>query len=265
MKIERQGLFNFYAPYHLPMIGVLSIPHSGEVVPDEFKSYLNPNEKDRNQDLDYKVHHLVDIEALRQMGVAVLVSNIHRVCVDLNRAEAQCLLGWKENTQGVKLVLNEPDEDDAHRLIYLYHSPYFELLKAMLNEGRNRSKRLPVIDLHSMPSVPTEYHLKKNPHQSKERADFCVSDLKGKSCEKNYIHLIQAELKKTNTVTINDPYIGGYITQFCAEFPNVNVAQIEINRRLYMNESEIEVFENKCQDIKKTLMSMLTRVYTESK
>lgn len=261
MKIERLGLFNFYAPYDLPMIGVLSIPHSGEIIPEEFNPYLNPNSKDRNQDLDFQVHNLVDIEALRKLGVAVIVSNIHRVCVDLNRPEAQCLLGWKENTLGKKLVLKEPEEEDAHRLVYLYHSPYFELLKAMLNEGKNHPKKFPMIDLHSMPSVPTEYHLKKNPNQSKVRADFCVSDLKGKSCEKNYLNLITQSLKSTNTVAVNDPYLGGYITQFSSEFPNINVAQIEINRRLYMNEDEISVYSEKCAAVKETLMKMLTRVY----
>lgn len=264
MEITRQGLFDFYAPYDLPMIGILSIPHSGEVVPEEFRQYLTPNQKDRDQDLDYQVHHLVDIEALRKMGVAVLVSNIHRVCIDLNRPEAQCLLGWKENTQGIKLVLNEPDEEDAHRLVYVYHSPYFELFKAMLNEAKNRKKRLSVIDLHSMPSVPTKYHLNKNPAQSKERADFCISDLKGKSCEKTYLNLITQNLKTANSVAINDPYLGGYITQFASGFPNINVAQIEINRKLYMNESEISVYADKCAVVKETLMKMLTRVYKES-
>lgn len=264
MNITRQGLFDFYAPYDLPMKGILSIPHSGEMIPEEFKAYLTPNQKVRDQDLDYQVQNLVDIEALRKMGVAVLVSHIHRICIDLNRPEAQCLLGWKENTQGEKIVLKEPDEEDAHRLVYLYHSPYFELFKAMLSETKNRKKRLPVIDLHSMPSVPTDYHLQKNPAQTKERADFCISDLKGKSCEKNYLNIIVSGLKTTNTVSINDPYLGGHITQFASGFPNINVAQIEINRKLYMNESEISVYVEKCVGLKETLMKMLTRVYTES-
>lgn len=265
MNITRQNIFDFYDSQNPPLKGVLSIPHSGETIPDEFLPYLTTNILDRNIDLDYKVQTLVDIEALRKLGVVVLVSHIHRICIDLNRPDAQCLLGWKENTRGTKIVLKEPDEEDSHRLIYLYHSPYFEVFKAILNEAKARKKRLPVIDLHSMPSLPTAYHLNKNPNQSKVRTDFCLSDLKGKSCEKNYINSIATLLKsQSHSVSLNDPYQGGYITQFASEFPNVNVVQIEINRKLYMNENEITVFEDKSKNLSRTLMNVLTRVYNEN-
>jgi len=93
------SIFRYYPPQN-GYIGIISIPHSGEVIPTEFLPYLTKDLRAIAEDVDTKVDHLVDIELLTQNGIAVLVSNIHRVCVDLNRAEDICVLNWKKNSQG---------------------------------------------------------------------------------------------------------------------------------------------------------------------
>jgi N-formylglutamate amidohydrolase len=190
---QKTPIFEYYAPLGVNYRGLLSIPHSGEVIPQEFEQYLSGDQFAYKSDVDYKVNELVDIQALQEAGVAVLVAHVHRICVDLNRSESLCVLNWKHNTQGIQLVMKEPSDDEVQRLIETYHRPYFEMMKSALKElERIKNGAVSMIDLHSMPSRPTEYHMKQNPNQKKERRpDFCLSDRKGKTCDPEFIKFFQ--------------------------------------------------------------------------
>ena len=255
-------IFSFYSPHSLPLKGILSIPHSGEWIPNEFLPYLEKNRRDLDQDLDYKVNELVDIEALTSLGVAVIVSHVHRVCVDLNRDPSTAVFAWPENTQGKTIVLKKPAPLIQENMLHRYHAPYFELLQSLIHEGvKDRKERLPFIDLHSMPSRPTEYHLKKNPNQSLERKNFCISDVKGTSCEKSYLDHAVKLFSMNHSVTVNDPYFGGYVTQFTKTLPMVNALQVEINRGIYMDEQKLELKESETQKLKPHLTSYLKEIF----
>jgi formiminoglutamase len=236
---QKSPLFDYYAPLGASYRGVLSIPHSGENIPEAFQSYLSGNEKDYREDVDFKVNELIDIEALQKSGVAVLVAHVHRICVDLNRAESNCVLFWKQNTKGKPLVIRDPSVEETERFIEIYHRPYFEILKATLQDLEKRKKGpVSMIDLHSMPSKPTEYHLKQNPNQKLERPSFCLSDRKGKTCTPEFIQLFQNKLtNKGYEASLNDPYVGGFVTEYVDRFRTNNI-QIEINRGIYMDEGE---------------------------
>jgi N-formylglutamate amidohydrolase len=234
----KSPLFDYYAPLGQSYRGLISIPHSGEIIPGVFSPFLSGNEKDYQEDVDYKVNELIDIEALQRSGVAVLVAHVHRVCVDLNRAQSNCVLFWKQNTKGEKLVVRDPSAEESKRFIEIYHQPYFEILKATLQDlEKRKSGPVSFIDLHSMPSRPTEYHLKQNPLQKLERASFCLSDRRGKTCLPEFIRFFQGKLSgKGYESSLNDPYIGGFVTEFVDRFRTNNI-QIEINRSVYMNET----------------------------
>jgi N-formylglutamate amidohydrolase len=249
-----EELFKFY-PATTQFKGIVTIPHSGEWVPEEFVPYLCATEREMLEDVDFRVNDLVDITQLQNAGISVIVANIHRVCVDLNRTPELSVLYWQENTHGVKLVSHLPDQATCEEFILKYHFTYYGLIKSIL-ENYQQEHLIPAIDLHSMPSAPTAYHLKKNPHQSKQRADFCISDLHGSSCEKEYIEKIGQRLSDQYSVAYNNPYFGGYGTQFFNKF-HTNSVQIEINRSIYMDEKEKKLIENKIQPLKTILTNTI--------
>ena len=256
-KPLKDPLFHYYAPLSEDFCGLLSIPHSGESVPKAFHPYLLDNPQAWQEDVDFKVHELVDIRALQEAGVAVMVSDIHRICVDLNRSPETAVLYWQNNTQGVPLVSSMPSPDEVNSFINQYHAPYFEMLKANLQELEKRKKgAITVIDLHSMPSSPTDYHKNKNPHQKSYREDFCLSDRRGITCDPQFIEFFRKLFEgESFSCGINDPYIGGYITEYVDRFRSNNI-QIEINRRLYMDERTKKIYPDKV----KTLESVLTHI-----
>ncbi len=254
---QKNALFDFHSPMGPHYRGLISIPHSGETVPAEFLSYLSGDERAYKEDVDFKVNELIDIPLLQKSGVAVLVSHIHRICVDLNRAEDNCVLFWKENTQGKKLVVKDPDSDTTRRFIEDYHRPYYEILKAALVDLEKRKQgKVSMIDLHSMPSTPTAYHMKQNPNQKTWRPDFCLSDRKGKTCDPEFIHYFKEVFQiLSHSATLNDPYIGGFVTEYVDRYRTNNI-QIEINRSIYMNEKTKTLVPEKVS----ALRPMLTQV-----
>lgn len=251
-----ESIFEFYPPL-APPIGVVSIPHSGEVIPKEFSELLIGDFDVLSRDVDTGVHKLINIEELNKAGVAVLKANIHRACVDLNRSPDVCVLNWKKNSHGEELIRKLPDPDTENLLSKKYHAPYYEMIKALINELYKQMERPSFIDLHSMPSKPTKYHLDINPNQALERPDFCVSDIEGKSCEKEFIDFVSSELAKDyEKVNQNDPYFGGHVTRHVdATFPNVNNIQIEISRATYLNEENRTIDK----DLADKLRPILTR------
>ncbi len=257
-------LFTYPPPLDAPFQALVSIPHSGEEVPEVFLRHLTADAAARREDVDFKVDELVDIPTLQRAGIGVLVAHVHRVCVDLNRAEENCVLFWRENTKGVPLVALAPSAEETRNFIDRYHRPYFEVLGSLLRDlERLVPGPVPMVDLHSMPSAPTAYHMKQNPNQKTHRADFCVSDQRGKTCTPAFIaRFAEALALGGHEVAINDPYIGGYVTTFVNGFRTNNI-QIEINRRCYMDEERKLMVAGKAQPLRAHLTTCLVRGLTE--
>ncbi len=230
-------VYDFLPPL-APAVGILSIPHAGEVIPDSFKKFLTDDMIALMEDVDYRVHSLVDLDKIRSAGIAVIIAKVHRYCVDLNRAPDVAVLNWKENTKGVNIVKENPSAIEVEQFLNRYHRPYYHCMQSAVEELAKVIKRkVPFIDLHSMPSTPTAYHLKLNPNQSMIRADFCLSDLPDhSSCVPSFIEVARKALENGGyTAAINDPYQGGYVTKFINKLHTDNI-QIEINRSIYMDE-----------------------------
>jgi N-formylglutamate amidohydrolase len=266
MNEAENDIFRYYPPIN-GYIGILSIPHSGEIIPEEFNEFITKDMKILSRDVDFRVDALVDIKELTNQGIAVIVSNIHRTCIDLNRSSDKCVLNWKSNSYGEQIVHKEPSKNQEEYFIGKYHAPYFEMLKTMINElHKKTNKKISLIDLHSMPSTPTEYHLKVTPNQDKQRPDFCVSDIEGLSCTKDFIDGTCEKLSTfSSNITQNKPYYGGHITRHInASFERINNIQIEINRAIYMDEELRVLKEDLVKDLKPNLTKAILGVFNSN-
>ncbi len=69
--------------------------------------------------------------------------------------------------------------------------------------------------------------------------DFVLGNLFDKSCDYELTHMIRSALQDMGyQVSVNKPYAGGYVTrQYGKPGNGIHVLQIEINRRLYMDEA----------------------------
>ncbi|MEA3282400.1 MAG: N-formylglutamate amidohydrolase [Euryarchaeota archaeon] len=227
---------------------LVSIPHGGDTIPPEVADIVSITERDIFFDGDALTR---EIYGFGKRVDAMTETPIARAIVDVNRASDDRA---PENPDGVvktvttdgTLVYREgmfPDDALIDELLQRYYFPYHEQLGNLLS---NRSIRL-ALDCHSM--------LKRSPAASdrpgETRPLICLSnrgDREGMpvggcgpvTCPPEWIRALAESLGQAfageGEVAINDPFAGGYISQYHYERSGIPWIQIEINRKLYLNE-----------------------------
>jgi len=116
-----------------------------------------------------------------------------------------------------------------------FYRPYHEALAALVAETRNRFGHCILVDCHSMPSMggPADTDL------GTPRVDFVLGDCFGNSCAPAVTVAVERVLDRQGyRVVRNLPYSGGHTTRhYGRPLEGVHALQIEINRRLYMDEA----------------------------
>lgn len=239
----------------------ISIPHSGEEIPDEAQWLKEVEDPVVMCDVDRFVDRLY-IPAIKELGLPYILTRWHRYVVDLNRLpediDRDSVIGaphesggfttglhWSKTTRGQTLMA-EPISPQLHKqLVNSYYWPFHKEVKRCYERFRKQGhKKIYQIDAHSMPSIGTSAH--RDP--GSRRAQIVVGDREGTSCEKAYTDLvIQAYKKAGFEVVSNWPYIGGRVTQtYGNPDQGQNAIQVELNRALYMDEA------TKCLDVAKS-------------
>lgn len=120
-----------------------------------------------------------------------------------------------------------------HRLTHCYDA-YHAALRSSIERCHARFGKVWHVNCHSMKSVGNAM----NVDNGKPRPDFVISDREGSSSDIEFTHWLAATLGQMGyQVSINDPYKGAEILRLYGEpARHINSVQIEINRRLYMNE-----------------------------
>lgn len=230
---------------------LLTIPHSGEMIPEEADWLRSIDSLTLLTDVDRFVDQLYS-PASEQLGIPTVVAECHRYVVDLNRLPTDVdsslvegasdkVLGfvsgfhWAKTTKGA-VLLTIPLTQALHaQLTARYHDEFHKLVKEAEEKIIQKSGGLRFhIDAHSMPSVGTGAH-KDN---GATRPDVVISDCEGKSCDARYKDVvIEAFQSQGFSVSYNWPYLGGRMTQKYGDPENKKHSlQIELNRSLYMDE-----------------------------
>ena len=250
--------------YHLtrpsPDIPILvNSPHSGTRVPPSFKSSLSRAKLTETED------SYVDelwLKGCKEAGTGLMAATFPRWFVDLNRREddidPSLLLPDSSSTED-GLVINPGSktklglglirrlagpgipiydqllskEEVMHR-IKNYFRPYHLALTHELELLHKMHGRYVLIDAHSMKSMGNS----TTPDGARARPDVVVGDLRGKSCDAWLTESLVKSLRSQGlSVQVNDPYAGAHIMrEYGRPIEQRHSIQIELSRRLYMNE-----------------------------
>ena len=120
--------------------------------------------------------------------------------------------------------------EEAKVRVETYWEPYHAALRSLLARALAQFGRCLLIDCHSMPDEPAS--------RSRAPASFVLGDAHGSACAPEIVRFIERHLESGgHLVRRNDPYAGGYITrEYGRPREGVHVLQLEIARRLYMDE-----------------------------
>jgi len=256
---------------HVPL--VLDSPHSGHEYPEDFGCAL-PTEALRQAEDSY-VDELYG--AGPDVGATLIAARFPRSYIDPNRsvldidatlleapwpgpaiASAKTARGigliWRVLDTGESIYARKLTIEEVKQRIVRYHQPYQRALKDALDRVHRHFGAVWHLNLHSMPAVSSSIS-EEGP--GKSRADFVLGDRDGTTCEPEFTAVVAETLRAMGyEVKINDPYKGVELVRaFSDPKAGRHSLQVEVNRRLYMNErtrARIPEFE--------TLRGKLTRV-----
>jgi N-formylglutamate amidohydrolase len=146
---------------------------------------------------------------------------------------------WRTLEDGRPIYARRLLPETVRRRIERVHVPYHRHLKEKLDEAYRRFGKVYHINCHSMRSVAGK---QSDDGAGSVRPDFVLGDRDGSSCESRFTELVRETLEGMGYhVTVNDPYKGVELVRAYSD-PGAgrHSLQIEINKRLYMDESTLE-------------------------
>jgi N-formylglutamate amidohydrolase len=233
---------------------VMDSPHSGTEYPADFGAAV-PLERLRGSE-DTHVHALYG--AAPSIGATLIAARFPRVYIDPNRSlldiDASLLdspwpgpaipsrktelgvgLIWRLLDNGDPIYARKLGVEEVKRRIVAYHQPYQRAVKDALDEAHAHFGAVWHLNLHSMPAMSSKIS-EEGP--GRPRADFVLGDRDGTTCAPEFTALVAETLRGLGyDVKINDPYKGVELVRaFSDPKANRHSLQIEVNRRLYMDE-----------------------------
>lgn len=246
------GLFLRHEPLVEPVPLLIDVSRSGRDYPMEYRSPLPFTTVHDNVSM-----YVEDLWAgAPGVGATLLYCCFPNTWVDVNRNELDMdpavvagtwpveLQPTKRTLEGLGLIktksrYGEPFQErkltraEIEERLDRYYRPYHAELKRLVNALHARFGRLTQISCHCMSATGAPTH----PDAGKSRADFCVSDIRGKTASRQALDLVVETLKGYGySVTVNDPYIGNeLIGRHGDSARGIDSIQVEINKKLFMD------------------------------
>ena len=258
MKQEIEGVLTFEDGGGDAAPVVFDSPHSGILYPDDY-GYAIPLSVLRKAEDTY-VDELY--RAAPSRGAAFLCGLFPRSYMDANRTLKDLdpdLLAedWPEplapgvktrNGQGLIWRICPPDHQIYDRKLTVaevrnridgFWRPYHDLLKQALDARHVQFGRVWHINCHSMPAVSS---VTSPEGAGVARADFVLGDRDGTAADPDFTEFVRREIAAMGyEVKVNDPYKGvELIRAYSDPAKGRHSLQVEINRKLYMDETTFE-------------------------
>ena len=252
MIYAQPGLFLRHEPDGNPAPLLVDVSRSGREYPAEYRSPLSFTTVHDN------VSMYVDElwTGAPAAGGVLLYCCFPNTWVDVNRSESDMdpavmdgkwpkeLKPTARTLEGLGLIktksrYGEPFQErkltvaEIEERLASWYRPYHAELKRLIDALHGRFGALRQISCHCMSAVGAPTH----PDAGKPRADFCVSDLKGKTASREAMALVVDTLKSYGySVSVNDPYIGNeLIDRHGNPARGIDSIQVEINKKLFMD------------------------------
>lgn len=253
--VESHPFVSLVAPRAAPIALVCDSPHSGTFYPDDFGHSVAFSDLRKCED--------TLVEALwsqvPDVGGTLIHARFPRSYIDVNRSDTdlevdmlcepwpadvqpseRCLtlgngLVFSKTTTLARIYDRKLSVREVQQRIDRCWVPYRAALRNTLRATRTVFGRVWHLNLHSMPSNAYERLGRKS---ATPLADVVLGDLHGRSCSSAFAQCVSEAFRALGyRVALNDPYAGQDIVREHGQ-PDAGCEslQIEINRRLYLNE-----------------------------
>ena len=246
-----------HRPQQRPIPLVLDSPHSGTAYPEDFdhapprpvvrqaedtfvaelyaqaprfgatlvealfpRAYIDPN------------RHVADIDT------ALLEDPWTGAIIPSRKTELGIGLVWRLAHGGAPMYSRRLKAAEVAQRISACYAPYHAAVADALERSHREFGAVWHINCHSMPAVGDAM----SEDSGRARADFVLGDRDGSTCAPELTHFIATTLDALGySVAINDPYKGVELVRMHGRpQERRHSVQIEINRKLYMDEATLE-------------------------
>lgn len=237
---------------------ILSVPHCGTEFPHEIKDQYIEEKRLSPDDTDWFVHDLYNFAS--EMGITIIHAVYSRWVIDLNRDpqsiplynDGRIITGLTTTTDffgdPIYTPGSEPDHEEVERRVKEYYSPYHAKVQELLDERLSEFGKVILWDAHSIRHhVPTI--------REEVFPDMILGDNDGITADPKIIETALNTLSAGKYhVNHNHPFKGGYITRhFGNPGNNTHALQLEMNKILYMDDSEKEFNESRANEVRSVL------------
>ena len=186
------------------------------------------------------------------VGASFIAANVSRYVVDLNRGPTEFDglavergspqnlprgLVWRISTEGDPILAKRLTTAELERRMETVYRPYHAALTSLLERKKQRFGFAILLCGHSMPSQGRRGHV----DVGVGRADVVPGTRNRTSAAGSLIDLVDEAIRDLGySVKHDDPYKGGFSTgHYGRPQDDVHAIQIELARRLYMDEDEL--------------------------
>lgn len=224
---------------------VVEVPHAGLAIPEDVTPRPRVDRDALLRDADLFVDRLW-ADAPR-FGCSLLVANVSRYVVDLNRAEddvdRDAVRGhpsprptpsrgivWRSTTDGTPVLERPLTHAELEARLTTHYRPYHRALAEEVERKWRTFGHALVVAAHSMPSATRP--------GGARRADVVPGSRGGTTTSRAVLDLVERHFRDAGlSVRHDDPYRGGFTTQrYGQPRHGVHAVQIELNRALYVDE-----------------------------
>lgn len=247
---------------------IVEVPHAGLELDPASLAYCLAPARSIGQDADLFVDHL--FATAPDAGAHLIYSRMSRYVCDLNRSESDfdemtCPSGtapssphgvvWRKTTEGRPALSGPVPATEIERRLDLVHRPYHQTLRELVQQKLKKFGVAILLCGHSMPSFG---------RLGERRADV-VPGTQGRTTAGRSVIQICDRIAAQHgyDVAHDSPYRGGFATShYGSPAMHVHALQIELARRLYMDESTLTKHEKfqSCVKFCEDLVTELGRI-----
>jgi N-formylglutamate deformylase len=253
---------------------IVEVPHAGLELDAEALSTLVAPAQAIGRDADLYVDELY--ADAPDCGATLLSAKMSRYVCDLNRSEhdvdrdtVQGASGrtsphgliWRSTTDNRAAIARPLAKSELERRLLAYYRPYHDKLDELVRERLAQYGFVIVVSGHSMPSRGRDGH----DDPGRDRADVVPGTRQRTTAAAAVIDVVEEVAARFHLgVAHDDPYRGGHTTvRYGRPAAGMHAIQIELSRKLYMDEqtllkkiNEFRVIRSFCQSLLQGLAAL---------
>ena len=150
--MKEESIFEIYNKNSNTYPLIVSMPHSGTVIPSSIKEKLKKDAILSNS--DWFLPELYDF--LKNMDITILENKLNRYVIDVNRKvhkknpiKFRTSLVFQATAYGKEIYKSSISKKEIEDRIRFYYNPYHNTLESLIKEKLKHFKKVYLLDLHS--------------------------------------------------------------------------------------------------------------------